>query len=72
MSKVDILATTVIPEYFHKNEVHYKELKNFPFVKINKGEPVVPVNMYLTSFLHTNLSESSIKRVAFSLKQLID
>ena len=72
MSKVDILTTTIIPEYFHKNEVHYKEFKNFPFVKNNKGEPVVPVNMYLTSFLHTNLSESSIKRVAFSLKQLID
>lgn len=72
MSKVDILHTTILPEFFHKNEVHYKEFKNFPYVKNNKGEPITPINMYLTSFLNTNLSESSIKRVAFSLKKLID
>ncbi|MBC7475328.1 MAG: site-specific integrase [Candidatus Sericytochromatia bacterium] len=72
MSKIDFLPTVSIPDYFHKNEMNFKVLKNFPFMKDKNGNPVTPVNMYLSSHLNTNLSANTIKRTVFCLKILID
>jgi hypothetical protein len=72
MSKVEFIDKVLIPDFFHKNEMQFKTLKNFPFIKNNKGESIVPINMYLSSHLNTNSSENTIKRVSFCLKILID
>lgn len=72
MSKVEFIQNALIPDFFHKNEMQFKKLKNFPFIKNNKGESIVPVNMYLSSHLNSNASENTIKRVVFCLKILVD
>ena len=72
MSKVEFIDKILIPDFFHKNEMQFKTLKNFPFIKNNKGESIVPINMYLSSHLNTNSSENTIKRVSFCLKILVD
>lgn len=72
MSKVEFVKDALIPDFFHNNEIHFKKLKRFPFIKNNKGEPIVPINMYLSSHLNTNASENTLKRVVFCLKLLID
>lgn len=72
MSKVEILKNILIPEFYYDKKISYKTFKEFPFIKNSKGEPIVPINMYLSSFLNTNLSENTIKRVSFCLKLLVD
>jgi site-specific recombinase XerD len=71
MSKVDILKVALIPDYFNKNEVVFKKLNNFPFIKNKDGIPIMPINMYLTSHLNNSLSENTIKRTAFCLNMLV-
>lgn len=72
MSKVEFIKDALIPDFFHNNEIKFKKLKSFPFIKNNKGEPIVPINMYLSSHLNTNASENTLKRVVFCLKLLVD
>lgn len=72
MSKVEFIKNTLIPDFFHNNEIQFKKLNNFPFIKNNKGEPIVPINMYLSSHLNTSASENTLKRVSFCLKLLVD
>ena len=71
MSKVDILQTSLIPDYFNKIEMVFKKLNNFPIIKNKDGIPIPPINMYLTSYLNNSLSENTIKRTAFCLSMLV-
>lgn len=72
MSKVEILKEAKIPDYYSKGSLTFKKMKNFPFIKSKGGVSVVPINMYLTSHLNTNNSESTIKRRAHCLNILVN
>jgi site-specific recombinase XerD len=72
MSKVEILKESNIPDYYSNGSLTFKNMKNFPFIKSKDGVSIVPVNMYLTSHLNTNNSESTIKRRAHCLNILVN
>jgi len=71
MSKVILIKKLDLPDYFDGNNIKYKRYDKFPFVVNSNGKAVTPVNMYLSSYLHNNYSEHTIKRTAHCLSLLI-
>lgn len=72
MSKVIVIKNLDMPDYFDGKNIKYKKYDKFPFVVNSKGRSVTPINMYLSSYLHNNYSEHTIKRIAHCLSLLIN